>query len=175
MPITVIYILFGVHKMTFIPRPPSYDYNLSFFTDPTSVSLSNSYTVLPQTHVTVVGTPAATLDTSNGIITLPDVPCLLSGCLQYFLNTDSNFVDFQWYDVTNSQYIGNKARLKGKDPDRYMNTYTLSADEEANVIAQNIQVKMIVTETSSTSAVLEYTTGTLPVYAGRTRIAVYEF
>lgn len=161
--------------MTFIPRPSSYDYQLSFFTDPTSTSLSDGYTVLPQTQVTVIGSPAATINTTTGVITLPNVPCLLSGCLQYYLNTNSNYVDFQWYDVTNSQYIGSKGRLKGKDPNRYMDVYTLSADEEANVIAQNIQVKMIVTDTSSTSAVLEYTSGTLPIYAGRTRLAIYEF
>ena len=161
--------------MTFIPRPPNYDFQLSFFTDPTSTSLSDGYTVLPQTQVTVIGSPSATINTTTGVITLPNVPCLLSGCLQYYLNTNSNYVDFQWYDVTNSQYIGNKARLKGKDPNRYMDTYTLSADEEANAVAQNIQVKMIVTDTSSTSAILEYTSGSLPVYAGRTRLAVYEF
>jgi hypothetical protein len=148
---------------------------LSFFTDPTSTTLSNNYTVLPQTKVSVIGSPASTVNTSTGVITLPNRPCILSGCLQYYLNSTASFVDFQWYDVTNSQFIGNKARLKGRDVVTYLGTYTLSTDEEANAVAQNIDVKMVVVTTSDTSAVLEDTTNPFIAYAGFSRLAVYEF
>lgn len=162
--------------MTHIPKPPTYDYQLSFFTDPTSTFLSNNYTVLPQTKKTVIGSPAATVNTTTGVISLPNRPCLLSACIQYSWDTDSaSYVDFQWYDVTNSQFIGNKARLKGRDVITYLGTYTLSTDEEANAIAQNIDVKLIVVTTSSTSLRLEDANAQYIAYAGFSRLAVYEF
>jgi len=162
--------------MTYISRPPTCDYQLSFFTDPTSTLLSNNYTVLPQTKKTVIGSPASTLNTTTGVISLPDRPCLLSACIQYAWNTqNASFVDFQWYDVTNSQYIGNKARIKGRDVITYLGTYTLSTDEEANAIAQNIDVKLIVVTASSTSLRLEDVNAQFIAYSGFSRLAVYEF
>lgn len=162
--------------MTYFSEPPKFNYNLAFYTQPTTVTLTNNYTVLPQTQVTVVGSPSATLNTSNGIITLPDKPCLLSGCLQYYVSTSTvSYIDFQWYDVTNSQYIGNIARLKGSHIYKYYESETLTTDEEANAIAQNIQVKMVVKTTSNSSAVLEDTSSSYVAYAGRSRLAIYEF
>lgn len=92
----------------------------------------------------LVGQPDSTYTTSTGQIVLPNVPCILKAGLEYKKTSGTNeayYIDVQWYDVTNSQYIGSKARVKGYRPDFYYGSYSLTCDEEAIALAQNITVE----------------------------------
>lgn len=92
----------------------------------------------------LVGSPSSTYTSSTGRVVLPDVPCILKAGLEYNKTAGTNeayYIDVQWYDVTNSQYIGSKARVKGYRPDYYYSAYSLTCDEEAIAIGQNITVE----------------------------------
>lgn len=136
------------------------------------------FVVKPQSSNTMIGDPETTFNTSTGIITLPDRPCVLNAGLMYYENTNPSppyqYCDFQWYDETNSQYIGNKARLRGYGHDFYYDYETLSCDEQAIAIAQNINVSLKIIAVRHTSLVLDGT-GSQEIYAGSTRFLIYEF
>lgn len=92
----------------------------------------------------LVGSPDTTYTSSTGRIVLPDTPCILKAGLEFKKTAGSNeayYMDVQWYDVTNTQYIGSKARIKGYRPDIYYGAYDLTCDEEAVAIGQNITVE----------------------------------
>ena len=92
----------------------------------------------------LIGSPSTTYNTSNGQITLPDVPCILRAGLAYFKSSGSNaayYIDVQFYDVTNSQYIGSKGRVFGYRSNTYYSSYNLSCDEDAVCVAQNVVIE----------------------------------
>lgn len=94
---------------------------------------------------TQVGSPESTYTASTGRTVLPDKLCILQGSVSYLKSAGPNtniYIDTQWYDVTNSQYIGSKARVWGYRPDLYYGSYSLTCDEESVAIAQNITVEL---------------------------------
>ena len=94
---------------------------------------------------TQVGSPQSTYTASTGRTVLPDKLCVLQGSVSYLKSAGTNaafYIDTQWYDVTNSQYIGSKGRVWGYRPDTYYASYDLTCDEESVAIAQNITVEL---------------------------------
>lgn len=86
-------------------------------------------------------------NSSTGTITLGDKPHFLWGSLTYYIGADSGaavtYVTTQWYDLTNSQYIGAKGRLWSRRFDVYVaNSDSIQADESAVAYARNIEVQL---------------------------------
>ena len=102
------------------------------------------------------GSPSTTYNSSTGRFTLPDTPCILRAGLSYTKTSGSNifYIDVQFYDVTNSQYIGSKGRVFGYRPDVYYSSYNLSCDEDAVAVAQNIEVECRITTVSGGSTLV---------------------
>ena len=132
----------------------------------------------PQNSNSMMGDPVTTFNTTTGVITLPDRPCVLNAGLMYYDSTNPspfyNYLDFQWYDETNSQYIGSKARQRGFGHDFYFDHESLTCDEQAIAIAQNINVSLRIIAVSHGSMVLDGS-GAQAIYAGKTRFLIYEF
>ena len=90
------------------------------------------------------GSPSTTYDAVTGRFTLPNKPCILRAGLSYAKTGGTNsayYIDVQFYDVTNAQYIGSKGRVFGYRPDIYYAYHDLSCDEDAVAVAQNIVVE----------------------------------
>lgn len=86
-------------------------------------------------------------NSSTGTITLGDKPHFLWGALTYYIGANTGgtitYVTTQWYDVTNSQYIGSKGRLWSYRFDTYVaNSDSIQADESAVAYARNIDVQL---------------------------------
>ena len=124
----------------------------------------------------MIGVPASTYNSSNGQITLPDVQCVLRGGLEYFKSSGSNsdyYIDTQWYDVTNSVYIGSKSRIKGYRPDVYYNAHSLTCDEECIAVAQNVVVELRIIALGITNQTLVLDNAA--TYSGESRAIVMEY
>lgn len=99
------------------------------------------------------GSPQTTYDSATGRFTLPDTPCILRAGLSYEKTSGANdgyYIDVQFYDVSNSQYLGSKGRVFGYRPDVYYSAYSLSCDEDAVAVAQNIVVECRIIAKSGT-------------------------
>lgn len=135
--------------------------------------------VKPQNSNIMLGNPETTFDTTTGIITLPNRPCVLNAGIMYYEygspSPPYNYADFQWYDETNSQFIGSKARQRGYGHDYYYDYESLSCDEQAIAIAQNITVSLKIIGVSLANSLPLDGTGSQDVYAGKTRFLIYEF
>ena len=145
---------------------------------------SAGFVVKPQSSSDEMGSPSTTFNTTSGVITLPNRPCVLNAGLMYYDNTSPNpsyqYFDYQWYDETNSQYIGSKARLKGWSPDYYFTYETLSCDEQAIAVAQNINVSLRIIGVSisgglSHAGLIIDGEVSQTIYAGQSRLIIYEF
>lgn len=170
--------------MTYLNGPFTYPLNIACFHTCAQVFLTTSapgkYT-RPLQSATLAGSYSSTIDTSTGIITLPDRPCLVIGSITYFSNSLGHYVRYRWYDETNSTYIGSYGQNRGLDNAQeysYVNN-TISCDEEAITIAQNIDIRLIITAKAQTgSGGMQYdaTVGTTHhPYAGKTKLTIYEF
>jgi hypothetical protein len=94
---------------------------------------------------TQVGQVNSTYSSSTGQTVLPNSPCILAGSLAFKKTAGTNaafYADVQWYDVSNSQYIGSIGRTWGYRPSTYYGSYDLTCDEEAIAVAQNITVEL---------------------------------
>ena len=161
--------------MTYINKPFTYPLDIVAFHNCSSAVISASSVVKPQTSATLAGSPQSSINTSSGVITLPNTQCLLIGSIMYKNTDSSSYARFRWYDVTNSQYIGSIGQISGLDPERAGTiSGAVSCDEEAIAIAQNIQVKLVITAVSSNDLTIDgsHSHG---IYAGKTRLLVYEF
>jgi hypothetical protein len=128
------------------------------------------------TSANLTNTPSATYNSTLGQVTLPDVQCVLRAGLEYNKSAGSNsayFIDVQWYDVTNTQYIGSKARVKGYRPDIYYTAYDLTCDEEAIAVAQNVIVecRIITLQVSNQVLILD----NAATYSGESRALIMEY
>lgn len=162
--------------MTYVKAPFSYPLGIKAFHNCTSAVMSSNDTIKPLSLETLAGDPQSSITTSSGIISLPNVQCLLIGSLAYRNTDQASYVRYRWYDVTNSQFIGSIGQIRGLDEDRYTN-YTsgpISCDEECVAIAQNIDVELKVLAVSSNDL---YVDGSHAhdAYGGKTRLLVYEF
>ena len=103
------------------------------------------------------------------------------GSITYYGADLGHYVRYRWYDETNSTYIGSYGQNRRLDnAQEYSNlSNTISCDEEAITVAQNIDVRLIITaKVQSGSSGFQYdaTVGTThDVYAGKTKITIYEF
>ena len=161
--------------MTYINKPFSYPLDIVAFPNCTSALISADSVVKPQTTDSLAGSPQSTINVSDGIITIPNTQCLLIGSIMYKNFDNASYARFRWYDVTNSQYIGAIGQIRGLDPERSSGiSGAISCDEEALAIAQNIQVKLVITAVSSNDLYIDgsHAHG---VYVGKTRLLVYEF
>ena len=163
--------------MTYINAPTRTDMNIKVLYS-CSGTASVGFVVKAQSSSDEMGSPSTTFNTTTGVITLPNRPCVLNAGLMYYDNTNPTpsyqYFDYQWYDETNSQYIGSKARLRGWGPDFYYNYETLSCDEQAIAIAQNINVSLRIIAVSHASLIIDGT-GSQDIYAGKSRLIIYEF
>lgn len=120
------------------------DMRVLHLSDVTDTITAGGQVVKFTTEADLVGSPTSTYTSSTGQLVLPNVPCVLKAGLEFKKTLGANeayYIDVQWYDVTNSQYIGSKARIKGYRPDTYYSSYSLTCDEEAVALAQNITVE----------------------------------
>jgi len=138
-----------------------------------TVTGSNQVVVFTAT-ADLCGTPSTSYDSSTGRFTLPDKPCILRAGLAYFKSSGTNaayYIDVQFYDVTNSQYIGSKGRVFGYRPDIYYASYDLSCDEDAVAVAQNIVVECrIIGKGGSQTLLLDNTVS----YSNESRVIIQE-
>ena len=120
------------------------------------------------------GSPLTTYDSATGRFTLPNTPCILRAGLSYFKSSGTNaayYIDVQFYDVTNSQYIGSKGRVFGYRPNTYYDSYSLSCDEDAVAVAQNIIVECrIIAKGGTQTLVLDNTIN----YSNLSRVIIQE-
>ena len=164
--------------MTYLAGPTRFDFNCILLKD-MSATASAGNTIIPSNSETQAGTPATTFNTTTGVITLPNKPCTLQAGIMFYetggYNNDYRYIEYQFYDVTNSQYIGSKGRVIGESITRYLNDVTDSCDETAICVGQNIDVKLILTGLGQTTTPVIDGTGAQDIYAGRSRILIYEF
>jgi len=128
------------------------------------------------TSANMSGTPSTSYNSSTGQITLPNVNCVLRAGLEFYKSAGTNeayYIDVHWYDVTNSQYIGSRGRIKGYRPDIYYAAYDLTCDEEAVAVAQNIVVecRIFAIQTSNQTLVLD----NAATYSGESRALIMEY
>lgn len=93
------------------------------------------------------GASSVSYNATTGTISLSDKPHFLWGALTYYIGVNTGgtitYVTTQWYDVTNSQYIGAKGRLWSYRFDTYVaNSDSIQADESAVAYARNIDVQL---------------------------------
>ena len=164
--------------MTYIAGPQKYDFNTILLKD-MSATMTAGNTIIPSNSENFAGTPVTTFNTSTGVISLPNRPCILTAGLMFYETggyaNNYRFIEYQWYDVTNSSYIGNKARIVGESVTRYLNNITQGFDESAIAIGQNISVKLVLTALGNTSSPVIDGTGAQDDYAGRSHILIHEF
>jgi len=162
--------------MTYIKAPFSYPLSIKAFHNCSATALSVNSVIKPQSNETLAGSPQCSITTSSGIISLPNTQCLLIGSVTYRNYDWASYVRYRWYDNTNSQYIGSIGQIRGLDEDRYTSNTVgpISCDEEAICIAQNIDVKLVVTGISSNDLYIDGS-HSHDIYAGKTRLLVYEF
>ena len=165
--------------MTHFNTPFSYPLSVVCFhtcTNTSTVIVADAV-IKPQSTVNIAGKHVSSMNTTSGIITLPNKQCMLIGSITYRSTDQGSYVRYRWYDTTNSQYIGSTGQIRGLDPDRHASNITseISCDEEAIAIAQNINVKLVVTEVSSNNSVLDGDYSGHSQYAGKTKLTVYEF
>ena len=159
--------------MTYINKPFSYPLDIVAFHNCTSALISADSVVKPQTTDSLAGSPQSTINVSDGIITITNRQCLLIGSIMYKNFDNASYARFRWYDVTNSQYIGALGQIRGLDPIRsFQVSGPISCDEEALAIAQNIQVKLVITAVSSNDLYIDgsHAHG---VYVGKTLTLIH--
>ena len=165
--------------MTYTAGPQRYNFNCILLKD-MSATMSAGNTIIASNSEDFAGNPQTTFNTSTGVITLPNRPCTLTAGMQVYeksgiYNNSYRYIEYQWYDVTNSAYIGNKARVVGESISRYLASVSEGFDESAIAIGQNIDVKLVLTALGNTTTPVIDGTGAQQNYAGRSRILIYEF
>lgn len=92
------------------------------------------------------GTSSVSYNATTGTVSLGDKPHFLWGALVYHVGATGGvptYMTAQWYDVTNSQYIGARGRLWSYRLDAYIaNSDSIQADESAVAYARNIDVQL---------------------------------
>ena len=165
--------------MTHFNTPFSYPLNVVCFHTCTNTStpIVSSAVIKPQSVESIAGSHSSSMNTTTGIITLPNTQCMLIGSITYRSSDTGSYVRYRWYDTTNSQYIGSIGQSRGLDENRHAANITneISCDEEAIAIAQNINVKLVVTAVSSNNCVLDGDLFNYGIYAGKTKLTIYEF
>lgn len=163
--------------MTYLAGPTRFDFNTILLKTMGSTTVSTGNYVIPSASDTLAGSPQTTFSTSTGLITLPNRPCILTAGLYYFAGTvpDSyDYLEYQWYDNTNSLALGNKARVVGLRLKNYVNNVTQSFDESAITYAQNISVYLKITaNTTGSGTVLDG--GQTDDRSIKSKIVIYEF
>lgn len=165
--------------MTYFNAPFNYPLNIVCFHTSTETSKKNASSVVkPQSTASLAGNHSSTIDTSTGIITLPNTQCMLIGTINYLSTVNYNYARYRWYDTTNSQFIGSIGQIRGPDANRH-NAYIsnpISCDEEAVAIAQNINVKLVITAVSTNNTItLDSDYQNYQRFSGKTKLIVFEF
>tara|TARA_Y100001973_G_scaffold41146_1_gene61455 strand:- start:199 stop:690 length:492 start_codon:yes stop_codon:yes gene_type:complete len=140
--------------MTYFAGPTRFNFNTILLKTmgSTTVGLGN-YVKFTESE-TLAGSPETTFTSSTGLITLPNKPCILTAGLYYSegaVPDTYGYLEYQFYDATNSQAIGNKARVVSLRLKNYINNVTQSYDESAIVYAQNINVYLKITANQTQS------------------------
>ena len=163
--------------MTHFNTPFNYPLNVACFHTCAATTISASSVVKPQSVESIAGNHSSSINTTTGIITLPNTQCMLIGSITYRSSDTGSYVRYRWYDTTNSQYIGSIGQIRGLDANRHAANITneISCDEEAIAIAQNINVKLVVTAVSSNNCVFDGDLVNYAIYAGKTKLTIYEF
>ena len=165
--------------MTFLPGPFNYPLNVACFHTCAQVFANVNTVVKPLQATALAGSYSSSINTTTGVITLPDSPCLLVGSITYYSADTGNYIRYQWYDDTNSQYIGSIGQTRGLDASQHAAyiSNTISCDEEAICIAQNINIKLIITAKAGSGSSGEQfdAAHAHAAYAGKTKLTVYEF
>ncbi len=142
-----------------------------------SGSLVNGASVDWLSSADLVGSPASTLDTSNGQITIPNTPCIALAGLCYGVapaDYGASYADYQWYDVNAAQFVGSIGRLWGDRSSLYYASNTLSCDEEAKAIVQNTIIELRIVAISSTGTLTYDGVGSSSAHAFSTSRAIIE-
>jgi len=166
--------------MTFTNGPFNYPLNIACFHTCAQVNINVGDAAKPLQAAALTGSYSSSINTSTGLITLPNTPCLLVGSITYYSPDSSNSLRYQWYDDTNSQYIGSIGQTRGLDAAQHAAgaVNEIACDEEAICIVQNINVKLIITASHGAS-VKQFDptagTGLNDDFAGKTKLMVYEF
>lgn len=163
--------------MTYFAGPTRYNFNTLFLKDMGGSNITTGNYVVPTSSDTLAGSPQTTFSTTTGLISLPNRPCVLTAGLYYFegsLNDSYSYLEYQWYDNTNSQPLGNKARVVSLRLKHYVNNVTQSYDESAIAYAQNIDVYLKITaNTTDTNTVLDG--GQSDERSIKSKIVIHEF
>lgn len=168
--------------MTFSTQPYSYPLNIiAFHTPAVEVAYGGStQTVIkPQQQQVMAGSPQSTINTTTGVITLPNRPCLITGSMMYMDYNNEKWCEVQWWDNTNTQWIGSIGLLPGNDWQRYNDNFAnpLATDEQAISLEQNIQVSLRVKErySANNGMTIDGYHASYSIHGGKTRILIYEF
>lgn len=114
--------------------------------------------------------------TKNGAqFTLPNdsKTYVLNACLTSNSGTSNSHAIYQWYDVTNSQYVGIKGKISGAYNMNEGRSGTVVANESAVFVTnQNNTYELRIISYASISNIDQSNTGD---YAGRARCCIWRF
>jgi hypothetical protein len=98
---------------------------------------------------------------------------VLNACLTSNSGTSNSHAIYQWYDVTNSQYVGTKGKISGAYNMNEGRSGTVVANESAMFVTnQNNTYELRIISHASITNIDESNTGN---YAGRARCCIWRF
>lgn len=163
--------------MTYFAGPTRFNFSTILLKTMGSTTVATGNYVKFTQSDTLAGSPQTTFSSSTGLITLPNRPCIITAGLYYAegaVPDTYGYLEYQFYDNTNSQALGNKARVVSLRLKNYVNNVDQSYDESAIAYAQNISLYLKITDDQTqTGTTLDgaQTDGR----AIKSKITIYEF